>query len=116
MKLLILATIAFVSPAAHADIQSVLNRLNSAEAQISSAQQQISLAKQELFQLLQPPRASYLCVYNYFGNQYSGRGDTEQEAIDNAVFNCGRDPNNRTPRDCAFWSNKNGNMNCRSIN
>lgn len=107
----------FVPGFAHAnDIQSVIQRLELAERSIQTAQQEIGQAKMALYALLQRPTQGTLCVYNYFGKQYHGRGDTENEATENAIFQCSADKGNVNPGDCRYWSNKNGNVQCRVVN
>jgi len=114
---LILALSLLATSPARADVQSVLQSLNAAEAQIQAAQSQIESAKQQLLLMNRPQGPSVICVYNLFSKQYTGRGASEDEATKNAVFQCATDPQNVTMSgDCEMRSHENGNVQCRTLN
>lgn len=115
-KIALAAALLLPTLASANDLQTVIQRLELAERSLQMAQQEIGQAKLALYQMGQEPSRRHLCVYNYFGKQYSGRADTENEARENAIFQCSADRNNQAPGDCRYWSNKNGNMQCRQVN
>jgi hypothetical protein len=111
--------LSFLSLPAFADVPGVVRRLDAAQGQLQAAQQQLDAAKQELYQLLQDRGPSYVCVFNFdaFENgrrQYTGHGATEDEARQNAVFQCNGDSSHHYGSLCKDMMKMN--TQCRAVN
>lgn len=115
--ILSLLTLTFTSTVAQAnpDLQYALGQLNEAKMAIANGHEQratnaILGAESAIYRVLgqanQGPQ--WVCIYRYPNHfnpqnpnpQYHGKGASKEEAEQNAMFDCSRDPSNKSPWHC----------------